>query len=146
MFHPSFQRTTPKTALNPQAISGSSAVNGNAIDRLNAQAMNIILALGATTGTPTGTQLAVKIQHGDASNLSDAADFATVASLGSTSANFTAGDVFGYGINLEGAKRYVRVVVTPTFTGGTAPTVLSTVAAELTDRQANAATPSVIQP
>lgn len=146
MFHPSFQRVTAKTALNPQAISGSSAVNGNAIDRLNAQSMNIVLGIGATTGTPTGTQLAVKIQHGDASNLSDAADYATVASLGSTSANFTAADVFAYGINLEGAKRYVRVVVTPTFTSGTAPTVLTAVTAELADRQANAATPAVIQP
>lgn len=146
MFHSSFQRVTAKTALNPQAISGSSAVNGNTIDRLNAQSMNIALHYGATANTPTGTQLAVKIQHGDASNLSDVADYATVAALGSASANFTAGDVAAYGINLEGAKRYVRVVVTPTFTGGSSPNILLAASAELTDRNANAATPAVIQP
>lgn len=146
MFHSAFNRVTPKTALNPQSISGTAAVNGNAIDRLNAQAMNIELLYGATANSPTGTQLAVKIQHGDASNLSDAADFATVASLGATDANFTAGNVSAYGINLEGAKRYVRVVVTPTFTGGSSPALLLAVSAALNDRNVNAATPAVIQP
>jgi hypothetical protein len=104
------------------------------------------LLYGATANTPTGTQLAVKIQHGDASNLSDVADYVTVAALGSASANFTAGDVAAYGINLEGAKRYIRVVVTPTFTGGASPNILLACAASLADKTANGATPAVIQP
>lgn len=144
MFHASFQRSAPKNAYDPQLVSGSTILTGNIIDRLGASSGHLAIAFGATTGTPTGTQLAVIIQHGDAANLSDAATYVTVASLGSASANFTAGTVNAYEINLEGAKRYVRFAVTPTFTDGTSPKVNLAATLALDDRNVDAASPSVI--
>ena len=124
MFHRSFQRVKAKNAYDPQLVSGSTILTGNIIDRKDYQAGLLSLNFGATTGTPTGTQLAVIVQHGDAANLSDSATYVTVAaSLGAADANFTAGTELAYDINLEGAKRYVRFAVTPTFTAGTTPKV-----------------------
>lgn len=144
MFHRSFQRIAGKTALNPQTVSGSSAVNGNIIDRLGSTGGLLTLQYGATANTPTGTQLAVIVQHGDAANLSDAATYVTVASLGTTSTNFTAGDAANYDINFEGAKRYVRVVVTPTFTGGSSPNILLAASLGLEDKDVEPTGQSVI--
>lgn len=145
MFHRSFQRIDAKTAFVPVAVSGSTAINGVVIDRLNYQGASLALALGATTGTPTGTQLAVKIQHDDAIGMGTVTDYVTVGTFGSASANFTSGDAIQKEINLEGAKRYVRVVVTPTFTAGTGPTVLTAGVLALEDATAEPV-PSIASP
>jgi len=122
------------TGFVPVLLGGSSAVNGVIIDRRNFLSAYISLGLGATAGTPTGSQLAWIVQHGDASNLSDVSTYATLTALGAADANFTSGAAFNENVDLSGAKRYIRVVITPTFTAGTSPTVASAVAVILGDK------------
>lgn len=118
------QREKIMNALAPVLISGSTAINGVIVDRKGYESAVVAVITGATTGTPTGTQLAFIIQHGDASNLSDAATFATLTGIGTAAANLTDGGVYAQtGINLATAKRYIRLVTTPTFTDGTSPKV-----------------------
>lgn len=103
--------------LPPQSISGSTAVNGQIIDRLGAQSAKFILERAIVSGAPTAAAFAVIIQSGSTPTLTDATTFATLETALSV---LTAG-LTEYLINLEGAFRYIRIVVTPTYTGGTSP-------------------------
>ena len=55
----------PRTGLSPQALSGSSDVNGPGIDRLGFASCKVVAKTGATTGTPTSFTVAVRLQHSD---------------------------------------------------------------------------------
>jgi len=110
-------KTAGLGALPPQAISGSAAVDGTILDRLNIGSAKLILERAVVTGAPSAAALAVIIQHGAAANLSDATTFVTLE----TALNVLLAGLTEYLLNLEGAKRYIRVVVTPTYTGGTTP-------------------------
>jgi hypothetical protein len=118
----------------PVLLGGSTAVEGTIIDRLNYLSAYVSLGLGATAGTPTGTQLAWIIQHGNAANLSDATTYATLPALGANNANFASGTAFNANVDLTGAKRYIRAVLTPTFAAGTTPTVAAAVQIILGDK------------
>ena len=116
----------PVGSVWPQAISGSSDVNGaNTFDRVGTTTNEhylsgvLVLNVGATTGTPTTFSVACRLQ--DSADNSSFADIATaVAVTAVTTANTTATVAF----NAKGLRRYLRAVVTPTFSGGTSPTVL----------------------
>lgn len=136
MRHFAFQNTKGVSAVDSQLFAGG-AVNGNIIDRLGFQSLLISLGYGATTGTPTGTAIAWIVQHGAAANLSDAATFATLTALGAADANFTAGECVNINLNLEGAKRYIRIVPTLTFTAGTTPKLQAAVVGILADSDKN---------
>ena len=112
-------------AFSPQSVSGASAINGAIISRLGAGSAKLVLERAAASGAPSAVAFSVVIQHGNAANLSDAATYATLE----TSLNALAAGVTEYLLTLEGANQYIRVVITPTYTGGTTPANL--VAAEL---------------
>jgi hypothetical protein len=111
------------TSVQPQAASA--AINGGSIDRVShsmAQSCVLHTALGAAAGSPTGISVVSKIQHSpDNSTWSDyEPDGVNVAQ----SAALTAADTENsLAVDLTAADRYIRVVTTPTLTGGTSPTV-----------------------
>jgi len=107
----------PALGTVPEAASAGS-VNGPAIDRLGYGSCELVVATGAATGTPTTTSVTSKLQHSDDGSTSwtDLTDGAgpTVAAASS---------IGSVGVDLAGAKRFVRVSRTVAFTGGTTPTV-----------------------
>lgn len=105
-------------SLEPQAISGSSAVNGSGVDTKNYRDAMAVIRTGATAGTPVSFTVDGKVQDS-----ADNSSFADVSGL--TFAQITAANTTKLlRINLMGdQRRYLRIVVTPAFTGGTSPSV-----------------------
>lgn len=118
--------------IEPQQLSGTTAVLGTGIDRASAPAaasprFALSCAIGCQTGAATGapdTQTAVfKVQDsavlssGDASWADYKPDGVNVASTTITAVSTLA----QLDVDLGHARQYIRVVVTPAFTGGTTP-------------------------
>jgi len=106
------------STVSPQA-SAAGAVNGSWIDRLNYQSCMLIVQSGAVTGTPTTQTLDSKLQSADDNSGTNAADITGAAITQITTVN-------GFGtvsVDLLGARRWIRAVNTPGFTGGTSPTL-----------------------
>ncbi len=102
-----------KRAMDTHGLA-TGASNGIVVDRRGYGAAALILEpvdLGSGNFT-------VKVQHGDASNGSDMADFANNAPEPTASITTTASAVV-LGLSLEGAKRYIRVVITAAGVTGT---------------------------
>lgn len=96
-------------ALASLTIGSNTTTNGIIIDRAGFQA----LEFGLKMGTITDGAYAVKLEHGDDSGLSDAADVDAAEQLGDADFADTEDDTvkrLGY----IGKKRYVRIVVTST--------------------------------
>lgn len=112
-------------SIAPQSDSGGSAVNGGAVDTLGYNTAMVVFESGAISGSPTGTSIAVKIQESadGSTNWQDAEDNTGAVIGGTVTAASTAllARIEGLGLN---RKRYLRVVETTTFTGGTTPAVL----------------------
>lgn len=98
-------------------LSDGTAISGETVDRLGYESAIATLSYEASSGTPTAATASFLIQHGDASNLSDAATFATFE----TALNIKTAGFKYYNINLSGAKRYIRLVEDTTYTDGTSP-------------------------
>lgn len=107
-----------KRAISPQALSGTTAANGTGIDRSGFDSVKILGSTGATTGTPSSFTVTYKLQ--------DSSDNSTFTDVSGQSFTVTAADGENYlNVNLVGLQQYIRVVMTPAFTGGSSPTVLS---------------------
>jgi hypothetical protein len=111
----------------PQSFSGSSAVNGSAVDTKGFNSAVIKASGAAASGSPSTATLAVKLQ--------ESAD----GSTGWADALDTTGTAIGFTLTVTAAnasnlariealgttrKRYLRAVVTPAFTSGTSPAAL----------------------
>lgn len=132
-----FDQELMKTALQPQALSGSSDVNGVEIDTQatgqKARLAQFFFALGAVTGSPSAVSVNFRLQH-TATSGSGYADFADTDVVSSTGTALTAANTSNsINVELAGTKRYVRIVATPTFTGGTSPTALACASARIGD-------------
>jgi hypothetical protein len=113
-----------KIKSDVSAFSGAanSAVTGAAIQRVGASfrydSGQLVVGTGAATGSPTGISVAGKLQ--DSAN-------------GSTNWNDVSGTAISpvivengeakVNVILRGCQAYIRAVVTPSFTGGTSPTI-----------------------
>jgi hypothetical protein len=112
------------TSLKPQSVSGSAAVNGAAVDTQGYDNAKLHAFGVAASGSPSGASLAVKLQESadGSTNWGDALDNTGVVigfTLTTTSADaVNAARIEGLNLN---RKRYLRAVVTPTFTGGSSP-------------------------
>lgn len=109
------QQIKPVKCFAPASNDGT-AITGTAIDRLGAQSMVLAFQAAAPTGTPTAATTAITITDCDTSSGTYAA-FLTVASALDISAAVDE----AYHISLQGAKRYIKVNVDSTYTGGTTP-------------------------
>lgn len=135
-----FQWIKGKTAFTAEVITAAaghdgSAVNGHVIDRLStgfglSEAGK--LSVEYTTSVNTGETLtaALKVQHGDASDGSDMADYVdsyghgALASAVVESGLLVAKDgTLEINVALDGAKRYIRGVVTFNLSRGGTDTV-----------------------
>ena len=119
------------SGLDPIASTGATH-NGKVLNR---ELFNTIVWLvqgGATTGTPTSFTVDAKVQESDASDgtgMTDAAvgDFGGVAITQQTAASFAV----ELESDLQKLKKFVRIVVTTAFVGGTSPTIPVDVCATL---------------
>lgn len=85
--------------------AGTSAVNGAIIDMADFEGVQFVVALGALTATQVTS---LKAQHGDAANLSDAADMA--GTLTGPALDADSNKTLVLDVNRP-TKRYIRVVV-----------------------------------
>jgi hypothetical protein len=115
-----------KTVVSPYAAAAtSSAANGSTVQLegigYGYKSAQITLTLGAATGSPTGISVVAQIQHSaDGStgweNYNDLNSNGTVTGTAASTS-------YSQNVILQGAKAYVRLVTTPTLTGGSSPTI-----------------------
>jgi hypothetical protein len=110
------------------AAQAAGTVNGPAIDRSNARDCVVMVSTGAVTGAPSTQTVAAKIQDSDDGS-TGWNDLAGGAVPNITIANGQAELDYG----LLQAKKFIRVVSTVSFTGGTAPTIQVAAAVALGD-------------
>jgi hypothetical protein len=123
--HSIYDNVAVQKSLAPQGDTGGSPVNGGVVDTLGFNTGMLAFESGAISGSPSAISIAVKLQESDASDGSGMADAldntGTVIGGTVTAANTELlARVEGLGAN---RKRYLRVVETTTFTGGTTPAV-----------------------
>ncbi len=123
-----YDNTKGAVGIDPQSFSGTTAVDGAAVDTLKWKTAKAICQAGATTGTPTTFSVTFKAQDSadGSTGWADITDpvsgtvLTAVLSAVSTAADFRISDFLGVQ-----TKRYIRLVATPAFTGGSSPTVLA---------------------
>lgn len=122
------------TAHAAKIQSAATGSEGEIIDANDALSASFAVMTAAETGSATSLAVTAKLQHGDASDLSDAADFTDNSpyhdpqnTVTITAANTTA----QWDWDLSGAKRYIRVVLDISFVGGTTPTIATCVSGAL---------------
>lgn len=126
------QRIKPLAGTAPTAHSGTTAVNSAIIDRQGFDSAVILVSAAQTTSNPTVATITPKIVHGNASNLSDVGDVTLNTAITAIECDAAAAFV-AYQVDLRGMKRYIRVVTTPAFTGGTSPEIAASVGFVLSD-------------
>ena len=125
-------KLVPCQAIAPAAARAAATVNGAAIDKRSVEAACgggalegiIVVDVGASSGSPSAISLTIKLQ--------DSADNSSWADVTSNDIVDSAGDIVltaesqiqTLGFRLPGLRRYLRVVGTLAFTGGTSPTLL----------------------
>lgn len=127
-----------------QSLTGSSAVNGDGIDTAQsfiADAIMVHVRAEIASGSPSAATVAWALQESNDNGVSDAFAAATDntgTAIGATlNVKTAAQDSYARveGINLRqnslsaapygGRKRYLRIVLTPAFTGGSTPAILA---------------------
>jgi hypothetical protein len=115
-----------ENALN-QAATLTATTNGNTIDRQGYGLADFVIQVGTSTTADGSNYFTISLEHGDASNMSDAA--AVTAANGLVGANLvinaTADANLVNHLGYNGIKRYVRCVATET---GTASVQIAAVA------------------
>jgi hypothetical protein len=108
-------------AIAPVVVTDNTAQVSAIIDTRGYDSLTFAIQTG--TLADADATFAVTIDHGDASNLSDAAAVPTSMLVGTTAlASFTfADDGECRKIGYVGSKRYVRLTITPSANAGNAP-------------------------
>lgn len=114
-------------ALDPVA-AGAAAQNGVAIDTLGYNSGTFVVHNGVATGVPTSYTVDGKVQE-SADGSTGWADVVGAA-ITQIAANSIAKVIRVEGLGTS-RKRYLRVVVTPAFVGGTSPAALVSAIANL---------------
>lgn len=109
-----------KRAISPAAATtNNTAWTSEIIDLAGYRALEFAIALGALADSDATFDVAV--QHGNAANLSDAAEVTAATGLLGTNPDFDKdADNKCFRVGYAGIKRYVRLVVTPTDNTGNA--------------------------
>ena len=127
--HDIYDNVVGLRSVDPVALSGTTAVKGVAVDTEGYQTLMLLVNIGAATGSPSSFTVDVKVQTSATTTDGDFADLSPAVAI----AQQTAGSVIvplrvtasaGLTANGGGAlKRYLRAVATPSFSGGSSPTV-----------------------
>jgi hypothetical protein len=116
------------SSIIPQSVSGSSAVDGVSVDTEGYDNAKLHVYSAEASGSPSAASLAVTLQESpdgtdtwtNALDNTDTVIGFTLTGL-QAAAGVSAARIEGLNLN---RKRYLRIVVTPTFTGGSSPAVL----------------------
>ena len=123
-----------------QSLTGSSAVNGDAYDTLGLESVMVHLRAEIDTGGGSAAAVAWKLQESadtTSAHFADATDNTGTVIGGTLNVHTVAQEVYARveGIGLYnasasaapygGRKRYLRIVLTPSGTGASSPTVLA---------------------
>lgn len=100
------------------ANAAAGAITGPAIDRQGFESCVLQVACGAASGGPSARTVDCKLTHCDTSGGS----YVDVPSAALTQMTADGGDV-EKNIDLIGVKRFIKVVVTVAFTGGSSPAI-----------------------
>lgn len=100
----------------PASRANGASANTIAANRVDFTEAIVVLNTGATVGSPTSVNVSVDLQHSD-----DGTTWAVLQS-GVVSAN-GANQASHAGVDLLGAKKFIRAVVSVTLSGGTSPEV-----------------------
>lgn len=115
------------TSLPAQSFTGSSAVDGSKVDTQGADNAAIYANGAEASGSPSAATLVVTLQESadGSTNWSNALDnTSTVVGFTLNCESAAAENIARIeGLNLN-RKRYLRAVITPAFTGGSAPAIL----------------------
>jgi hypothetical protein len=116
------------SSIIPQSLTGSSAVDGVSVDTEGYDNAKLHVYAAEASGSPSAASVVVTLQESaDNSTWTNALDN-TGTVIGFTLSGLQAAAAVSAarieGLNLN-RKRYLRVVVTPSFTGGTSPAVLA---------------------
>ena len=100
------------------SLTGTTVANGSGVDTQGgvANAVHGYFAVGASSGSPDSFAITCELQESDTS----AGTYTTVAN--STALSLTASNTVGFVRGLA-SKRFVRCIMTPSFTGGTGPAI-----------------------
>jgi len=109
-------------AFTPRALSGEVAHDGVVIDRLGYLSAVFTLVAGKYTSTPTSINVACKIQD-SATSTGSFVDISGATANVSGEVTTVADQDQEINIDLRASERYVKLVVTPDFTGGSSPTL-----------------------
>jgi len=119
-------------AFTPRALSGEVAHSGDIIDRLGYLSAVFALVAGKYTSTPTAIDVAIAVHEcatldGSFAAVTDPTDaanttYGTVRISGEVATAVKDADA-EINIDLRSHARYVKLVVTPDFTGGSSPTL-----------------------
>ena len=115
------------SSVIPQSVTG--AVNGASVDTAGYDNAKLHVYAAEASGSPSAASLAVTLQESldGSTNWANALDnTGTVIGFTLSGLNAAAGVNAARieGLNLN-RKRYLRIVVTPTFTGGSSPAILA---------------------
>lgn len=104
--------------------NSDTAIASAIIDRANYESAEFICLAG--TMTDADATFAVTMEHGDASDLSDTASVPAGDLIGSLPSWTFANDGTAYKVGYKGAKRYLRLTITPTGNNsGAAPVAIA---------------------
>lgn len=117
------------SSIIPQSLTGSSAVDGVAVDTLGYDNAKLHVYAAEASGAPSAASVVVTLQESTTSGgtYANALDN-TGTVIGFTlsglqaAAGVSAARIEGLNLN---RKRFLRIVVTPAFTGGTSPAILA---------------------
>ena len=112
-------KTKLVATIQPAAISATTT--GVTVDTLGYDSVGVMLHVGVVTTADDENYFTIAWEHGDASNMSDAADAAdylTKVQGGTmpTKVALTTGDEVTYTAHYFGSKRYIRCKITETGT------------------------------
>ena len=137
-----YQKSSTVSSVAIQSLTGSSAVNGDSIDTVLAGLESLMVHVRAeiSTSNPSVATVAWKLQessdNGSSDPFADAKDNTGTVIGATLDVKTAAKDSYARveGINLYngataapfgGRKRYLRIVLTPAYTGGTSPAILA---------------------
>lgn len=116
-----YDNTKASIGVAPQAASGTTAIEGAAVDTLVHKTLKAVCQVGATSGTPTSFTITFKVQQSadGSTGWVDVTGASKVISAVGTLAEIRATDYAGVD-----TLRYLRLVATPAFVGGSSPTAM----------------------
>jgi hypothetical protein len=137
-----FTKSSTVSSVGIQSLTGSSAVNGDAFDTaIGLESLMIHVRAEIASGSPSAATVTWALQESNDNGVSDAwaaANDNTGTAIGATINVHTTAAVSEArveGIMLQntaataapkgGRKRYLRIVLTPAFTSGTSPAILT---------------------